>query len=188
MLPSARSLQLLCTSLAKFGGGLLLLIFLSACSFAPLYGSGSSANIDQPLAFAEPDSRLEQIIFFQLRDSFKESSDLSAPFIDLNVSESGISIGPNSVSLKGTLSIYRRDPTNIDGQKKIYSISRTATATRGTSPQKLADRTASNESAERAARELGESLRISLLGALNELEVRGLLKVPYNQIPDSTAL
>jgi len=135
-------------------------LFLSACTISPVYSGAASTTDTFNLAFASPNSRLEQIVYSQLVARFGRSLRPDALLVTIDVTSSLITPGPNSVGLKGVLSVT--DPSG----KTIFSGTRTASASYTSSGQSLASQQASNEAAERAARQLAETIRLTLLGVL----------------------
>lgn len=147
--------------------GLLLgLLTLSACSFAPVYGGSNAGNYD--LAFDDPNSRLEQIVYQELVSHFGHSSDPNAPLVHVSVSGDSIRPGQTAVSLTGSITVTRPDPTGLTEGTIIYRGTRAANASYQSPAQSLARQQAANEAAERAAKDLAESIRLALLGALSE--------------------
>ncbi|GLQ12225.1 hypothetical protein GCM10007913_41580 [Devosia yakushimensis] len=154
-------------------GMLTLSAALGACSFAPVYSSGSLAS--QPLlnlAFAKPNSRLEQVVYQELALRFGHSEAPTAPlaqvFVSASASDSVLSrtanpAKPMEVTATATLTITYRD----DSGKQPIRLTRFATAGYSRSGQVLADKEAEREAAERAAKAAAESLRLGLLATLS---------------------
>jgi hypothetical protein len=164
MSKTMRSLAVACAVLATTA--------LGACSFTPVY-SGSAAT--QPLfnlAYAKPGNRLEQLIYQELSLRFGVSESGTAPLVQVSASQSDAAIGlsrtqnpnkPHRVTVTARLTLTQRD-----GAKAIpVTVVRHASADYTTSGQVLADRAALTDASERAARAVAESLRLSLLAALN---------------------
>lgn len=155
--------------------GLLLgtAIALGACSFAPVYSSGALAS--QPLlnlAFAKPNTRLEQVIYQELSLRFGHSEAPTAPLAQVSVSTSAADTilsqtvnpaKPVEVTATATLTITYRDGSG----KAPIKLTRFATAGYSRNDQVLADREAAREAAERAAKAAAESLRLGLLATLS---------------------
>lgn len=154
-------------------GILALSTALGACSFAPVYSSGTLAS--QPLlnlAFAKPNSRLEQVVYQELSLRFGHSEAPDAPLAQVYVSSSAADTmlsqtanpeKPVEVTATATLTITYRDGSG----KPPVTLTRFATAGYTRSDQVLADREAAREAAERAAKAAAESLRLGLLAALS---------------------
>jgi len=142
-------------------GSLVLLLFLAGCTISPVYSDRSAARDTFNLAFASPNSRLEQIVYSQLVSNFGRSLRPDALLVTISVAGSAISPGPNNVGLKGIISI-----TGPSGET-IFSGIRTASASYSGSGQSLANQQAANEAAERAARQLAQTIRLTLIGVLS---------------------
>lgn len=144
---------------------------LGGCSFSPVYGEANAARAEQfALSFARPGSRLEQIIYQELAESFGNSATaeprearvaLSVVYADAALSQTGSPYKPLEVTITGTLTVAA-----LPGGKPIV-LTRTATASFTKNDQVLADRMAGTEAAERAAQSVAESLRLGLLAVLS---------------------
>lgn len=156
LLPDTKLLYLL-RSLVLVGAVLVL----AACSFAPVYGSGAR---NYNLQFASPDSRLEQIVYQDLVTRFGRSTAPDALLVTVDVSSSSLP----GTSIEGLLTITRPDPTGITSGEELYRVTRTATATRGSAEQRLATQQANVDVAERAAHQLAETIRLTLLAVLTD--------------------
>ena len=146
---------------------------LGACSFQPVYSGTLAANPTLDIAYAEPTSRLEQIIYQELELRLGSSPSAAAPLASVTVSQSSGGIaamtsnpGPNAqtrIAVTATLTVTRRDGSLA----KPLVISRSATAQYTTNSQVLANVSAATEASERAARAAAESLRLALLATLS---------------------
>lgn len=148
-------------------------IALGACSFAPVYSSGALAS--QPLlnlAFAKPNTRLEQVVYQELSLRFGQSEAPTAPLAQVSVNTSAIDsvlsrtanpAKPMEVTATANLTITYRDGSG----KSPIQLTRFATASYSRSGQVLADKEAEREAHERAAKAAAESLRLGLLAALS---------------------
>lgn len=164
------------------------LIVLAACSFTPLYGGGGPARQNYNLAFAEPESRLEQIVYQDLRAYFGDSStDPDATFVTVKVRAAGIDAVARDVTLDGTMTISKLDPAGVGDPMPLYRATRTAGATKGRTGQALAAQQAANDAAERAAHDLAQALRLTLQSALVVMDRNGTLNQPYVN-PDTTSV
>jgi hypothetical protein len=142
---------------------------LSACSFSPVYQTGTLAS--QPklnLAYAKPTSRIEQIIYQDLALRFGETVDETSPLVTVSTSTSGARIGisqtsnPNEtqrLTLTATATITYRDGS----KRPPLAITRTASADYTTTNQVLANIEAAGDAGDRAAKAAAESLRLALL-------------------------
>lgn len=147
----------------------LVLFFASlalvACSIAPLYSDQSKPSFN--LNFAEPNSRLEQIVYTDLVGYFGRSIAADALMITIRVSSSPINPGLGSIGLVGSINIAKLDRDDL-----VFSGKRTASATYISSNQRLANQQAANEASERAAHNLAQIIRISILSILSRPTVQ----------------
>lgn len=134
---------------------------LAACSFAPVYSSGARIT---NLQFASPDTRLEQIVYQDLVTRFGRSTAPDALLVKVKVSSSSL-LG---TTLEGAITITRPDPSGVTEGEVLYRATRTASATSGDAQQSLADQQTGIDAAERAAHQLAETVRLTLLGVLTE--------------------
>lgn len=145
---------------AKALAYILSTLTLVSCSIAPLYSNQTSSSLN--LNFAEPNSRLEQIVYADLVQYFGRSKTIDAQMVTIHVSSSPITPGLGSVGLVGTINIAQAGDDDL-----IYSGSRTASATYLSSNQSLANQQAANEASERAAHNLAQTIRVTLLSILS---------------------
>ena len=92
---------------------------LGSCSFQPVYSGTLAANPTLDIAYAEPTSRLEQIIYQELELRLGSSPSAVAPLASVTVSQSSGGIaamtsnpGPNAqtrIAVTATLTFTRRD-------------------------------------------------------------------------------
>ncbi len=139
-----------------------LSLILSACTIAPVYSTPEQQDTRFELQFASPASRLEQIVYSELAAAFPGSSPVKNYLVEIGVASSDVSPAINNVALTGTITL-----TDLQSGKIIYSGTRTASASLESSPQNLASQQAANEASERAARDLAQSIRLSLIGILS---------------------
>ncbi len=144
---------------------LMLPLVLAACSFAPVYGDRAAADIAYNLSFKSPGSRLEQIVINELIARFGRSLDPAALVVSVRVSSSSVRPGPDTVSVEGKIVVT--DPMT---DEPVFTGTRTASASYTKSNQSLANQQAANEAAERAAFQLAETIRLTLLGVLMNRE------------------
>ncbi|MCF6325852.1 MAG: hypothetical protein L3J21_01025 [Devosiaceae bacterium] len=137
-------------------------LVLSACTFSPVYSNPDQSDTAFNLEFASANSRLEQIVYTELAASFSNLSAIKENLVEVIISSSGVKPGVGSVALTGKITI-----TNIQSAKIIYVGSRTTSATYGASTQSLANQQAANEASERAARDLAQTIRLTLIGVLS---------------------
>lgn len=146
---------------------------LGACSFSPVYSSGTLAS--QPLlnlAYAPPNSRLEQVVYQELALRLGRSDAETAPLASVTASSSAADLAlsqtanpskPVRVTVTATLTLARRDGSTTPP----VVITRKASADYTRNGQVLADNAAAAEAAERAAKAAAESLRLGVLATLS---------------------
>ena len=149
------------------------LALLTGCSsFTPVYSGAMAAQPLLALAYAKPNSRLEQVIYQELSLRLGSSNSGTAPLTSLTVvpgirevalSRTDNPSKPMEASVTATLTITPRDGKG--GAVQTYTRRATANYTRN--DQVLADRSAFDEALERAARAAAESLRLAVLADLS---------------------
>jgi len=144
---------------------------MGACSFQPVYSGRLAENSRLELAYASPNSRLEQIIYQDLSFRLGETQSKTAPLVTISVSngtaEPFLSATPNpnkprEATVTALLTITPRDGVDT----APIAITRTARAQYTNNGQVEADQAAAIEAQERAARSVAESLRLAVLAAL----------------------
>ncbi|UJW84323.1 hypothetical protein [Devosia sp. SL43] len=159
-------------SMVFAGLALGLATSLGACSFAPVYTGPLASQPMLNLAYAKPNSRLEQVVYQELALRFGSSDAATAPLATVSVSSSAadtmLSATANpskaiEVTVTATLTITARDGSTAPAQ----SFTRMATASYTRNGQVLADNAAATEAAERAAKAAAESLRLAVLAGLS---------------------
>ncbi len=165
---------------------------LAACSFTPLYGENSAVGTSLDLAYAEPETRLDQIIYQDLALRLGRTRTADAPLVTVKTSRSGRRVGRTSSGSPATtyesivtasVTVTRQLPTSsilteneqvsenkeeISDKKSnvLYSVSRKASATFTTNGQRLADQQAIIDADERAALAVAQTLRLLLAANL----------------------
>ena len=140
---------------------LVFLTLLSACSLAPLHGNGAGRY---RLSYEAPNSRLEQIIYQDLVARLGRSDSPGAYKVTVSVSSNNVTPGTGSVGLSARLVI--RAP---DGSSSLFNGTRTASATYVGTPQAVASQQAANDASERAAHQLAETIRLTILSVLAQV-------------------
>ncbi|SEQ23296.1 hypothetical protein SAMN05428969_2324 [Devosia sp. YR412] len=155
--------------------GLMLVsgALLGACSFQPVYSGALAASPTLDIAYAEPTTRLEQIVYQELELRLGSSTSPTAPLATVTVAGSGTGVAPMTSSpnisaparagVTATITITRRDGSDA----KPLVLSRSATAQYTTTGQVLANTAAANDATERATKAAAESLRLAVLAALS---------------------
>jgi len=144
---------------------------LGACSFQPVYSGRLAENPQLQLAYAEPTTRLEQIVYQELSFRLGKTTSPTAPLVTVSVSAStgtpylSATANPNKpyeTTVSATVTITPRDGL----ADKPITISRSAKAQSTQAGQVLANEAATIEAQERAAKAVAESLRLGILAAL----------------------
>ncbi|WP_417308997.1 hypothetical protein [Devosia sp.] len=150
--------------------GLATAVALSACSgMTPLYGDAGIGSERIAFRYAAPASRLDQIIYQHLVLKLGRTADAAAPLVSVTTSTSSRGLTRTNVSRPAAQNeavvTARITLTDAAGQQ-IYAATRSAAALYTTDSQALAATESAREAQERAARELAEIVRLTLLGAL----------------------
>ena len=156
--------------------GVLLLggtLGLAGCSFTPVYSDGGvGAGLrENAFAYAKPTTRLEQIIYQELILRFGKAQGIDAPTVHVKTGASSRDLTRSFVvrpsdqkeaTVSAAISIVAADGS------VVYTGTRSAAALYSVNGQVFADTEAEKEAYERAARELAETIRLTLLGALGK--------------------
>jgi LPS-assembly lipoprotein len=123
-------------------------LLLAGCSgFRPVYGEGGLGASDLAFAYAEPETRLEQIIIQDLA-------------LRLGLTGTVKPVTQHEAAVEATYTIVLDDEVLLSGTRR-------AIASYTTSDQVLADEAARKDALERAAHEVAETIRLSILGGLS---------------------
>lgn len=143
---------------------------LAGCTgLTPVYGERGIGAERHPLNYSKPNSRAEQIIYQDLALRFGRASDAASPTVRISTSSSGRKLTRSSVvrpSEQREMVVTAQIELIAADGSIILSTSRSAAALYTTDSQGLAASEAEREAIERAARELAETVRLTLLGAL----------------------
>lgn len=153
------------------GGLLLMLALLQACSgFRPVY-SDSAALSAHSFHYADPGSRLDQVIYTELRLRLGPASDdpdalqvtvvTSAGARSITRTNTNKPATSNAMVVSASFSVI-----SPDGEV-VASGTRSTEALYTTTTQVLGDVEASTEAAERGARALADTIRLAIIGALS---------------------
>lgn len=150
--------------------GLGSALALAGCSgMTPLYGEAGLGTERIAFRYAAPASRLDQIIYQHLALKLGRTADTTAPLVSVSTSASSRSLTRTDVDRAAgqyeAVVTARITLTDAAGQE-LYATTRSAAALYTTDSQALAATESSREAQERAARELAETVRLTLLGAL----------------------
>lgn len=155
-------------------GALTLVSILGACSFSPLYGDNSAVGTSLDLKYADPNSRVEQVIYQDLKLRLGREKTADAALVAISASNSSRRVGRTSSGSPATtyeatttasVTVTKTDPATGEA-KTVYSISRSASATYTTNGQRLADQQALEEANERSALAVAKTIRLLLAAEL----------------------
>lgn len=144
---------------------------LAGCSgFRPVYGEAGIGAERLAFNYAKPASRLDQVVYEELALRLGRATGPEAPTVRVATSSSVRKLTRSAVARpseqREAVVNARIELVSPEG-KLLYSASRSATALyTADSNQALAAGEAEIEALERAARELAETVRLTLLGAL----------------------
>lgn len=158
----------------KLRGGLAALLLalpltLSACtSLTPVYGDrGMAAAVTQPLAFAAPNSRVEQVVYQELGLRFaKTIPGPDTPLLAVTVSVSNSTQGRSAAPFTHYVATATANITLTRKGAVLFTGTRKADAPYSARGQAFADRQAEAAAAEQAARAVAESVRLAVIAAL----------------------
>lgn len=155
---------------------LLALVFLapgallSGCAgLTPLYGESGIEAERIDLAYAAPETRLEQIIYQTLALRLGDTRAPEAPLVTVSASQASRALTSGSVvtpSEQREMVVNAEVKVTDSNGRIVFSARRSASALYSAGPQSLANQSAEIEAAERAAKALAETIRLTLLAAL----------------------
>jgi len=145
---------------------------LAGCtSFTPVYGDAGIGTERHALRYEAPGNRLDQIIYEELVLRFGRTTDPAAPTVRIETSKftrdltkSGVTRPAEQREAVVKAHIVLLGP----GDKVLLTTDRSASALYTVDSQALAGSEAEIDAYERAARELAETVRLTLLGALTQ--------------------
>jgi hypothetical protein len=144
---------------------------LTACSgFTPVYGDRGIGVEKHAFRYDKPASRLDQIIYQELVLKLGRTADASVPLVRVTTTSSVRDLTktaiPNPAAQKEAVVTAKIELVDADGNI-AFTATRSASALfTADRAQALAETEAEKEAKERAARELAETVRLTLLGAL----------------------
>jgi hypothetical protein len=144
---------------------------LTACSgFTPVYGEHGIGVERAAFRYAKPATRLDQIIYQELALRLGRSADSSVPLVRVtttsyvrDLTRSNVS---NPAAQKEAVVSALIDLVEPDGNIALSATRSIAASFTADRAQALAETEAEREAKERAAKELAETVRLTLLGAL----------------------
>ncbi|WP_421951822.1 LPS assembly lipoprotein LptE [Pelagibacterium sp.] len=141
--------------------------FLAGCTLTPVYRDVDMPSQSLALRYAEPQTRLEQVVYRTLSGRLGPS-DAAAPQFSAQVSATATRIGLSEISgpiteNQLTLTITYRV---VENGVSVTSGTRSATAGYRTTGQIVADDAARAAAEEQAARAAAETVRLALLADL----------------------
>lgn len=152
--------------------GLSGALALAGCSgLTPVYGERSLATEKQAFRYAEPSTRLEQVIYQELVLRFGRSTDPGRPLVKITTTGNNRDLTKSDVLRPSEAREARVtaviEVTGADGQP-LLKTTRSAAASYMTDSQALAADEAEKAAYEQAARALAETIRLTLLGTLSQ--------------------
>lgn len=144
---------------------------LTACSgFTPVYGDHGIGTERHAFRYDKPATRLDQIIYQELVLKLGRTTDSSAPLVRVTttnyVRELTKTKVTNPAVQKEAVVTAKIELVDADGTVAFTATRSTAASFTADRIQALAETEAEKEAKERAARELAETVRLTLLGAL----------------------
>ncbi len=135
---------------------------LAACSgLAPVYQYGDTDAQRIAVQFAAPSTRVEQVIYNELKLRFAKGGP-DAPMVRVVATQGGRTVpGVNEVVVTAQLSVV--DATG----RALKTVSRSAGAAYTSSSQAFANQEAVEDAANRAAKQVADTLRLEILSALS---------------------
>lgn len=155
-----------------FGAAAAMMLVLGGCSgLTPVYGERGIGAERIALSYGAPTSRLDQIVYQQLALRFGPDAGPDAPRVEVSTSLSSTSLtrtpNPNPQSTVEAIVVATAVITDPAGVVEPIVLRRTASAQFTTGSQLLANNSAADDAAERAARAAAESLRLAIFAALS---------------------
>lgn len=143
---------------------------LSACSsFTPVYGERGVATAAGDFRFGLPQNRLDQIIYQNLLLTLGQSKASSAPLVEIGTIAASTDLTRSAVERPNdqrqvvvTATIRITDAAG----KLVFNTTRSAAAVYTVDSQGLANSEARKDAEARAASELAETVRLTLIGAM----------------------
>lgn len=144
---------------------------LAACSgFTPVYGERGIGVEKHAFRYDKPASRLDQIIYQELVLKLGRTSDSTVPMVRVTTTSSVRGLTKTNVANPAAQNeaVVTAKIELVDADGNVaFTATRSASALyTADRAQALAETEAEKEAKERAARELAETVRLTLLGAL----------------------
>jgi LPS-assembly lipoprotein len=151
---------------------LAVLVVLAGCSgIRPLYGTDAVQPGHYAFHYAEPVSRLDQVVYRELRLRLGPDSDTpDALKVTVATTAGGQALTHTGTAKPATTSqMTVTASVSVIGPEGdvVFSGTRSAAATYTSVGQVLSDTEGFNEAAERGARSVAETIRLAILGALS---------------------
>ena len=162
---SSRTLRnaLIVLALSGVGG-------LAGCtSYTPVYGTNGAAVAQSSFQYAKPVNRLDQIIYQELTLKMGRGASGVAPLLEITTTTSSRDLTSTDVTRPSqqheavvTAAIKVTSPAGA----VVFNTTRSASAVYTSDGQGLADNEAQRSAEDNAARELAETIRLTLMGVL----------------------
>ena len=154
---------------SAFVVGLSLLPLLSACAgFTPVYGENGLGNQRVDVKYAEPHTRLEQIVYQDLALKLgKSEGDVPevSIVVDAVLPVSDTTTATTTVAASQVTVTAKVHVTAADGSL-LFSGNRSVVEDFVKGGQAFSNQQAAKDAAERGARELAETIRLQIIAAL----------------------
>ncbi|MBN9309494.1 LPS assembly lipoprotein LptE [Devosia sp.] len=152
--------------------GVVGALSLSACSgFTPVYGERGIAIERQAFQYAEPQTRLDQVIYQELVLRLGRSTDPGRPTVKITTSTRHRELTRSDVArpseAREAVVTAQIEVTRADGTV-LLKTTRSAAASYMTDSQALAVSEAEKAAYEQAAKSLADTIRLTLLGTLGQ--------------------
>ena len=146
-----------------------LVVPLAACTgLRPVYQYGEADAERMAVRFGSPASRVEQIIYNELKLRFVKGGP-DAPLVTISASPTSRALTQGTITTPATqneaIVAATVTVTSADGDT-LLSVTRTSTADYTTSPQAFANQEAPEEAQRRAAKLVADTLRLEIYAAL----------------------
>ena len=140
---------------------------LAGCTMTPAFNDNTAAQ-KMALNFDTPTNPQEQIVYQDLSTRFGQSSDPSAPEVNIAVSTASRALAQSSTADPAASQLMTATGVIKITQNgnKILTATRQATATYSTDSQVLADNSAGTNAGDQAAHALAQTLELTIISAL----------------------
>jgi hypothetical protein len=153
-----------------FAIGLALPLALAGCTgFTPLYGDAALSTTRIDVHYAKPETRLDQIIYHDLELRLGKSA--GGPLVTIVTSQAARALTSQTHAVANQpylMVVTARITVTGDDGTVLFTGWRSQSADYTQGPQVLANQAAAQDAAENAAHLLADTIRLTLLGALDK--------------------